>query len=192
MTTLADVIQPSLGKANTQKLSKLTQLIESYFGVILTKIVADDPFVIRKRIVSELRREGSTAGVIQAYEQFFMGIVRRAAVEGVIPAPPEGPWTRNWQTVLDFAHTTKRPKSVVRMLAAWASDKDFEPDQLSQSHLLEWQRTADVSADTLDVITDLLTEITQCGLPDPRSDGLTIRLRQKATHGSVKGNISAE
>ena len=184
--TLADIIHLSALKVSSQKLSKLLQLVETSYNASAEEIVADDPFAIRRSLVSQLKREGSTAGVIQAYEQFFMGLVRRAAVEGIIPAPPEGPWTRNWQLLLDFAHETKSSKSAVRILAAWASDNELEPDEMTSAQLTKWRESTAVADESLAVMTQLLAKFRQC---DARmlNSKLTDRLRRRAMHGSVNG-----
>lgn len=184
--TLADVIRPSELKVNSQKLLKLVKLVEASCDAPAEEIVADDPFAIRRSLVAQLKREGSTAGVIQAYEQFFMGLVRRAAVEGIIPAPPEGPWTRNWQLLLDFAHETKSSKSAVRMLAAWASDNALEPEEMTSAQWTRWQESAVITDESLAVMTQLLARFRQCGVRTLNSK-LTDRLRRKAMHGSVNG-----
>jgi len=83
----------------------------------------DDPMILRRQLIEQMRREEVSPGTIQALVQFYMGIIRRAALAGLLPPPPEGPWTRTWQSVLDLAEETTGAKAHLRSLAGWATDK---------------------------------------------------------------------
>src|SRR5688572_17459405 len=88
-------------KVDDRKLAQVSIALERGFGAPLDAVAIGDPIEIRRLLAEQLKRDGSSAGIVQAYEQFFMGLVRRAALDGLIPPPPEGPWTQQWQAVLD-------------------------------------------------------------------------------------------
>src|SRR5690348_13833944 len=98
---LQQILDLVAGKVNPQKLEKLKQKLEEALGGPLSTHLVEDPIIIRRRLVELLRREGTSQGVVQSLEQFYMGIIRRASIERLLPPPPEGPWTREWQSVLN-------------------------------------------------------------------------------------------
>lgn len=183
--SVQDVIEKYAGKVNEQKLRQVRQRLEIAFGGTLSDQPLDDPILIRRKLVAQLRIERASAGTIQALEQFFMGLVRRAAVDGLIPAPPEGPWTRPWQAVLA---STERLRSHIRTLAAWATDQGLEPSEVDSSRLTEWADKAGCDSDSFTEIQSLLANF--CKSSKARilksASVLTERLRMKATRGSVR------
>ena len=183
--TLQTVIDLSAGKVEGQKLRQLVRRLETILGVPLAEHPFDDPIIIRRQLVTHLRSEGVSAGTIQSLEQFFMGIVRRAAVEGAIPAPPEGPWTQAWQAVLV---SCLKHRSWIRILAAWATDQGLEPTEVGEAELRSWRSKSACDSKTISELRNLLLKTAN---PSERvmthsNSLLTNRLQAKATRGSVR------
>jgi hypothetical protein len=114
-----------------------------------------------------------------------MGVVRRAAIEGLIPAPPEGPWTQAWQTVLA---SSDRLRSQVRALAAWATEREIEPAVITSLDLQEWANKSGCTSKTLG---DLQAMVVVGAKPTKQqvltsANALTHRLRLKARRGTVR------
>ena|SRR5581483_2756091 len=105
--TLRQLFAAVEAKVDPRKLAQASAVLERAFGVALDEIAITDTMDIRRRLAEQLKREGSSAGIVQAHEQFFMGVVRRAALDGIIPPPPEGPWTQQWQAALDGSSHVK-------------------------------------------------------------------------------------
>jgi len=183
--SLQDVIDLSVGKVNEHKLRQITQRLETALGGPLASQRLDDPILIRRQLVAQLRVEGASLGTIQALEQFFMGVVRRAAVEGLIPAPPEGPWTRAWQTVLG---ESPRHRSRVRALAAWATERGWEPSDVDARRLREWAMQSNCGEATHLALRSLLSGLPKASQERIResSSVLTQRLKMKAARGTVR------
>ena len=183
--SLQSVMDRSAGKVNEQKFRQLINLLVSIVGEPLSEHSMGDPILIRRQIVTQLKSEGVSAGTIQALEQCFMGIVRRAAVDGLIAAPPEGPWTTAWQAVL--ASSTKL-RSRIRVLAAWATERNLEPADVGEAGLCEWGRSAACDSETLSKLGILLASSAK---PTDRQimhsgASLTRRLKDKAARGTVR------
>lgn len=186
MPDLQTVLDASRGKVNSPKLAKLERSLEAALGQSLSQYVLEDPIVVRRELVHYLREHGESRGNLQAIEQFYMGVIRRAAVRGMIPAPPEGPWTKAWQSVLDFSNS----KSLIRTLAAWATDNRFEPGDIVTEHLREWADAARVDrelAHDVEAVLDCWKR-----LPGARNVHgyvtLTERLLKKAQCGTVRAS----
>lgn len=101
--SLKEVLAVGADKVDSRKMRLLEEKLELALDCPLSERLVDDPMVIRRRLVEQLRSENTKPGTVQALEQCYMGAIRRAAVKGLIPAPPEGPWTRAWQSVLDLS-----------------------------------------------------------------------------------------
>jgi len=138
---IATVLACAIGAIPAHKLQALSARLERAVGRPLTSVRLDDANIVRQRLREQLRTEGATLGMVQSYEQLFMGIVRRAAVSGVVDAPPEGPWTTEWQSVLDVADVPPKhakTKAAVRSLAAWATAQGVSPADVDVRHLELW------------------------------------------------------
>jgi hypothetical protein len=184
MPDLQSVLDASRGKVNSPKLARLERNLEAALGQSLGKYILVDPIVVRRELVRYLREHGESRGNLQAIEQFYMGVIRRAAVRGLIDAPPEGPWTKAWQSVLDFAES----KSSIRAIGAWATDNRLEPMDISAQQLKEWADAARVDAGVLDTVNATLSGWKM----QPRASNarghaaLTKRLLKKAQCGTVR------
>jgi hypothetical protein len=175
-------------ETDERKLRQLTAKLELALGRPLSTQVVDDPMVIRRQMVEYLRGEGTSPGNVQAMEQFFMGVVRRAAVKGLIPAPPEGPWTRSWQSVLDLSVEMPGTKAPLRSLAGWATARHLDPGNVSEEQLQSWAKETLTNEKVLPKLRDLLARWSLT-LPNValNSDGyLSKRLLSKAERGTVR------
>jgi hypothetical protein len=186
MPDLQTVLDASRGKVNSPKLAKLERSLEAALGQQLRGCALEDPIVVRRELVNYLREHGESRGNLQAIEQFYMGVIRRAAVQGLIQAPPEGPWTRIWQSVLDFAES----KALIRTLAAWATDNRLEPGDISTEHLEEWADAARVDRGLTSGVAAVLDSWRRSpGAGDVRGRSmLTQRLLKKARCGTVRAS----
>lgn len=182
------------GQVSPQRLRQLVQKLELALGRPLSSHTVNDPVVLRRSLVEQLRREGASAGSIQSLTQCLMGIIRRAAVDGLLPAPPEGPWTRTWQSVLDFAGQNNGVKAYIRSLGAWATKHHLDPDEIKPSDLQEWLRDLVMDANAVPVIQGLLREWAKQPLVAAlESDSIrATRLRRKAMNGTVDVTSRAE
>lgn len=189
LADLKAVLVAGAGKLDQEKLGVLTEALEGSLACPLSSCVVTDPIVIRRRLVEYLRATGAPSGKIQFLEQLFMGVVRRASLKGLIPPPPEGPWTRAWQSVLD--HASPGTKAVLRTLAAWATSRGLDPPNLKTAHLELWARH--LSLDSRSVIRArqaLAYPPSVLSHLPPLSDNVReTRLRRKAMYGSVSPNL---
>jgi len=88
--TLRDVLTAAAEKVDARRLEQLGRVLERAVGRSLSSQAIDDPIVIRRLLAETLREDGISVGVVHSFEQFYMGVIRRAAVDGLIPPPPEG------------------------------------------------------------------------------------------------------
>lgn len=186
---LKTVLSVAHGKVDPRKLEQLERKLELALDAPLSSQVFDDPIAIRRKLVDYLKRVGTKPGIVQAIEQFYMGVVRRAALEGLILAPPEGPWTRNWQSVLNASAQVPSTKSLFRSLAGWATARNLEPSDVTREHLITWARETMVNVETtLSTVQIVLEKWAYNPLEAPlESDSfLADRLRKKAIRGSVR------
>lgn len=184
---LQAVLQAVAEEMGERKLARLKARLETALGCPLFTQTVDDPMVIRRQLVEHLRKGGSGFGAIQAAEQLFMGVVRRAAVKGLIPAPPEGPWTRSWQSVLDSAAGATGKKAPLRLLAGWATSRHLEPEDVDEDQLAVWIKAVMANEAILPKIRDALSKWESAPY-DARlesSAALSERLLRKASRGTV-------
>ena len=175
-------------RVDGQRLDRLERTLERALGKPLGMQAMSDPMVIRRRMVESLREEGASEGMIQGLEQLYMGLVRRAAVRGLLPAPPEGPWTRAWQAVLDSAGAVPRGKATIRLLAGWATARGLEPSVLNIDDFRIWAQDMAVGEDSLNAAKQAIGRWAQ-GRSDsgiPSQHLLAERLRKKSLRGSVR------
>lgn len=187
-TDLQKVISIAIGKVDPRKLEKLEQKLEEALGSPLSSQLIDDPIVIRRRLAELLRNEGVSPGVIHSFEQLFMGIIRRASIEGLIPAPPEGPWTRDWQSVLDMTSKTQKAKSLLRSLASWATARGFTPKDIEANRLKVWKQDRLIDEQSLYLVENILIRwslTAESGI-FVNDSLLSERLQKKALQGTVK------
>lgn len=186
MKTLDDVLQAVDGHVDARKLAQLRKRLESATKARLTAVEIGDPIKIRRQLIAQLESEGASRGSIQAYEQLFMGIIRRAALMGLVETPPEGPWSMEWQRILETVTTQQRGRSTIRSLAAWSTAKGLEPKAVCESDLQEWLRVfaTEDNGKTIEFIWALLagSEDRKARLSNARQD----RLSMKAAVGSVR------
>lgn len=186
--TLRDVLTAAAEKVDARRLEQLGRVLERAVGRSLSSQAIDDPIVIRRLLAETLREDGISVGVVHSFEQFYMGVIRRAAVDGLIPPPPEGPWTRDWQLILDATSDMKRVRAPLRSLAAWATTHHLRPTDVRANHLHAWRDDLRISDVALTVVQDALHR--SMDIPTPTtlsSDSLLLhRLRQRALHGSVR------
>ena len=175
-------------ETDERKLKQLTTKLELALGPPLSARAVDDPMVIRRQMVEYLRGEGASPGITQAMEQFFMGVVRRAAVKGLIPAPPEGPWTRSWQSVLDLSAEMSGTKAPLRSLAGWATARHLDPEDVREKQLQTWAKETLANEKVLPNLRDLLARWSLAS-SNAALDGdgyLSNRLLSKAKRGTVR------
>lgn len=187
---LQKVLSAAVGKVDSRKLEKLEQKLEDALGSPLSSQMVDDPIIIRWRLAELLRNEGASPGVVHSFEQLFMGIIRRASIEGLIPAPPEGPWTWAWQSVLDTTTKPQGAKALLRSLASWATARGLIPNDIEADHLGAWAKDRLVDAEAISMIEDILSywSLTSASKVLVNDSLLTERLRRKALQGTVKAD----
>jgi len=176
-----------------RKLERLAEVLEAALGRPLAKSRLDDPVIVRRALVEYLRQRGTSAGIIQSFEQLFMGIARRAALLGLAPVPPEGPWSLTWQRVLD-AVGTPGSKAALRSFAAWATSKGTQPLDVDTSDLERWSKDLAMPAGTARLVEEALADWRELSQSKPPT-GATLReerLRLKALRGSVRREAVAE
>ena len=185
LQTLLDSVAEEI---DDRKLNQLTTRLEFALGVPLSAHAVDDPIVIRRRMVEYLRNEGTSPGIIQAMEQFFMGVVRRAAIKGLIPAPPEGPWTRTWQSLLDLPVEMPGTKAPLRSLAGWATGRHLEPRDVGEEQLQTWAGETLANESVLPKVRTLLAReaLASSDGSHDRAGYLSERLLSKAARGTVR------
>jgi hypothetical protein len=174
------------GRVSPQKLRQVRRHLVAVLGSEGLARPVDDPMILRRQLIAQLRRAAVSAGTVEALIQFYMGIVRRAALAGLIPPPPEGPWTRVWQSVLDLAEGLSG-KAQVRSLAAWATEKGIEPHTLRRTHFKKWTEDVKLGESAIMAAREVLERwVRQPTPPAVASDAIRAeRLRRKAAHGSV-------
>ncbi len=184
---LKQILDAAIGKVELRKLEQLKRKLEDALGGPLSSQIVDDPIIIRRLLVEKLRSEGVSPGVIHSFEQLFMGIIRRAAINGLLPAPPEGPWTRAWQSVLDIASTVQKAKAPLRSLAAWATARDLTPSDLEEHHIKSWCKDLQIDRDTSCIVEQILSQSRPAATPTIlKSDALhSDRLQKKFLSGTV-------
>jgi len=184
---LKQILDAAIGKVELRKLEQLKRKLEDALGGPLSSQIVDDPIIIRRLLVEKLRSEGVSPGVIHSFEQLFMGIIRRAAINGLLPAPPEGPWTRAWQSVLDIASTVQKAKAPLRSLAAWATARDLTPANLEEYHIISWCKDLQIDRDTSRIVEQILSQSRSAATPTILiSDALhSDRLQKKFLSGTV-------
>jgi len=183
--TLEGIFKAVEGRVNTGKLKLLRRFFGAAVGSDGMSSPVEDPMILRRQLIEQMRKEEVSPGTIQALVQFYMGIIRRAALAGLIPPPPEGPWTRTWQSVLD--HAEDGAKAHLRSLAAWATDKALEPGDLEDRHFREWLEVLKREESAVATVREALQKWAR--QPDPpgvaSDEARAERLRRKATNGSV-------
>jgi len=187
MTSLGELLDWADGQVNQHKLNHVRRLFRSSLGEELYSTELDDPIVLRRHLVEEMRRETASAGTVQAISQFFMGIVRRAAIEHLVPPPPEGPWTKSWQSVLDLAEESQGTKAKIRSLAGWGTERHVEPSDVEAQHFLEWVSDLKLDKSAIPAVEKVLNRWqSQLQPPAVLSDSIRAeRLKRKALHGTV-------
>jgi hypothetical protein len=186
MRTLDDLLRAANGQVDRQKLIQLREKLEAAVGADLSTILVADPIKIRRQLVIHLQSRAMSRGMVQSFEQLFMGVIRRAALLGLVETPPEGPWSLKWQRVLDKECSHRGAKSALRSLAAWATAKDFDPDSISGSALKEW--AAGFSPSRSHVLVHEIREMINMVGAHSKNDGIARqqRLVLKASVGSVR------
>jgi hypothetical protein len=173
-------------KVDRRKLTQAAGILERAFGTSLDEVRVNDAIETRRRLVEQMKTEGASAGIVQAFEQFFMGVIRRAALDGLIPPPPEGPWTQAWQAVLDGSAQIKGARAPLRSLAAWATMRGHSPLDLSELTMKEWASTAGFSPSAMTAARSGLDLAQNDRDARVSSNVLIDRLRKKATEGTVR------
>ncbi len=186
-TPLAAILKAVEGRVNPQKLKQLRRYFVSALGTPDLSQPVEDPMILRRELIAQMRKERVPAGTIEALAQFYMGIIRRAALVGLILPPPEGPWTRTWQSVLDLAEEKSAGKAQVRSLAGWATEKGLEPQQVGSQQLNDWLEDLKIEEGDITAVWKVLEcWTTRPTAPTVASDPTRAeRLRRKASHGSV-------
>ncbi|MDQ6660177.1 MAG: hypothetical protein M3Z24_04340 [Chloroflexota bacterium] len=185
---MQSVLDVAIGKVDARKLEQLKRKLEDALGCPLASQQVDDPMIIRFRLVEQLRDEGVSPGMIQSFEQLFMGIIRRASVMNLIPAPPEGPWTRAWQSVIDEGSKVRKAKSPLRSFASWASAHGLTPLDIDMHYLKLWIEDLHINREAQIIVEHVLARWVPPASSAPLlSDALlTERLQKKALTGTVK------
>jgi hypothetical protein len=192
--SLKEVLAVGADKVDSRKLKLLEEKLELALDCSLSERVVDDPMVIRRHLVELLRKEKTKPGTIQALEQCYMGAIRRAAVKGLITAPPEGPWTRAWQSVLDLSSRVPSTRAPLRSLAAWATTRNLDPGNVTLKQLKEWAKGAMVDEAVLTGVQKVLDMWSPESLTGPlASDALlSSRLLKKAERGTVRDTVETK
>ena len=181
-------------KVDARKLRLLEEKLEQALGRPISEQSVDDPIAIRRKLVESLRVEKTRPGTIQALEQCYMGAIRRAAVEGLIPAPPEGPWTRAWQSVLELSSEVRSTRAPLRSLAAWATARHVAPEKVSAEQLETWAKTTMIGESALAGVRQVLSLWSPDALKTPLASDtlLSSRLMKKAERGTVRDETKSK
>lgn len=185
--TLGRVLEAVADKVDGRKLATLKEKLERALGQACTEVECGDPMLIRSLLTARMRADGASEGMVQSYEQFYMGVIRRAALNGIVEPPPEGPWTQRWQSVLVTAKNFKGMKAEVRALAAWATLHRIEPETVSPDVVERWasERRLDQDLDKARLESVLAEHRRRASATSPSSE-LAERLHKKAVRGSVR------
>ena len=170
-----------------RKLALLRTRLEAALSKPLADVVMRDPVELTNTLSQSMRRLGATAGTIHSLSQFFMGLVRRAAVDGLIPAPPEGPWTQDWQRMISNANPGQHVKLALRSLAAWASSQGIGPTAVRESEIRQWARTVGMKDPMLHDLFRFISDLNAADLTS--NSNLLERLQRKAKQGTVKDEM---
>lgn len=194
LPSLREVLSVGSDKVDARKLRLLEEKLEQALGCPISEQLVDDPIAIRRTLVETLRVEKTKLGTIQALEQCYMGAIRRAAVKGLLPAPPEGPWTRAWQSVLDLSSKVRNTRAPLRSLAAWATAHHVAPEEVSSKQLTAWAKTAMIGESALTGVRQVLGLWSPEALKTPLvSDALlSSRLMKKAERGTVRERVKSK
>lgn len=175
------------GSVDNRKLNSLRVKFAKAYDQPLCEISIEDPVRLLITLARHLQGGGATQGSIHSISQFFMGLIRRAAVEGIIPPPPEGPWTRDWQRLISATEDHQRIKLNLRSLAAWATTRGLSPCAVGDRELLDWMEEFKGNPDVLGELRGMLAGVNQ---EDASVDFLLLeRLRRKAKQGTVKDDM---
>ncbi len=173
------------GGAGDRKLDNLRAVLEAALGSPLDAHPFTDAIEIRRRMVAHLRQRNASEGLVQAMEQLYMGVVRRAALTGLVAAPPEGPWSLSWQFVLD-SHVAPGHRARLRQLAAWSTARGLEPADVQITDLTTWCNDLALPKLSAELALSALREWAERpALDADATSRRTERLRLKAAHGSV-------
>jgi hypothetical protein len=188
LINLATVLDSALDQVEAKKLDRLREVLERTLKARLESLPFSDPIAMRRTFVNVLKGEGVSDGVIHHYEQLFMGVIRRAAVKGLIEPPPEGPWTAEWQAVLTVAAKMRLGKATIRSLAAWATQRGIGPRELAPEHLAAWIRETMSPNKLAHVAQEAISSWKKSGCEAGAGDAerLAERLKKKAIYGSVR------
>ena len=190
---LESVLNVASNKVSPQKLELLKRKLEEALEKSLSSYIVEDPIIIRHLLVKNLRDEGTSPGVIQALEQLFMGIIRRAAINGLLPAPPEGPWTHAWQSMLDTSAQVSGAKSIFRSLASWATAHGIAPADVNEKYLNLWIKDTMMNKEVL-LTVEKVFELFSSKIKDNdsyASPQLLERLQKKALRGTVRAYLKS-
>jgi hypothetical protein len=188
------VLSVAGGKINPKKLELLKRKLEEALGKPLSSQTIEDPVIIRHLLAVKLKDDGMSAGMVHSLEQSFMGIIRRAAVLGLLPAPPEGPWTYEWQSVLDISSEVRGARSIIRSLASWATAHSLAPHELNTVHLTTWVKDMMMKIDVLLIVEKVLALWSSSSLGTQHFDfsHLLERLQKRASRGTVRASADQD
>jgi hypothetical protein len=190
---LERVLDVASNKVSPQKLELLKRKLAEALEKPISSYKVEDPIIIRYLLVKKLRAEGMSPGVIQAFEQLFMGIIRRAAINGLLPAPPEGPWTYAWQSILDTSSQVSGAKSIFRSLASWATAHGIAPTDVNERYLNLWIKDTMMNKEVL-LTVEKVFELFSSKVNNDDSYGspqLLERLQMKALRGTVRSCLNS-
>jgi hypothetical protein len=186
MRTLNEILLAMAGLVDDQKLLRLRQKLEAAVGDNLAEVQLTDAIKIRHQLAVHLKAEGASRGIVQSFEQFFMGVIRRAALMGLTDPPPEGPWSLGWLRVLDSISSDQPGRSVLRSLAAWATARGLEPDSITEHVLREWSATFSLTEKENSVRSVLSVLARAQNVHSEPKTSRRQRLALKASVGSVR------
>jgi hypothetical protein len=153
-TVWLDVLTLGRGRIEASKLAQVARAL----GEVLESQSRDlDPNAARLAIRSRFKAWGLSPGAIHSLDHVFMGLLRRAALSGLVAPPPEGPWNSQWQLVIDVAPNGN--KAFLKALAGWSFSRGVAACDLTDALLTKWQRERHMTATAAEAVARLLPQL---------------------------------
>jgi hypothetical protein len=149
-----DVLALGSGKVDASKLAQIERAIEQ---VLNSQELELDPNTARQGVSSRFKAWGLSPGAVHSLDQAFMGLLRRAALSGLLPPPPEGPWNSQWQLLIDASPDGS--KAVLKALAGWCFRRGVAASDVTNELLAEWQRERHMTASDVRSVADLIPQV---------------------------------
>jgi len=148
--------------------------------------VGGDPAEVRVAVAARAKSWGLSAGSVHSLDQAFAGLLRRAALQGWVAPLPEGPWSTEWQRVIDKAPGGRR--TAIKALAGWAFPKGLKPAQIDEDVFDVWRLERHLRAESIDQARQGLASASAEGDESSATD-LLGRLQLRKSKGTTRGLV---